>query len=442
VAAVVRQCDGDGQALTPRPGEPATIFARSTGALPSAIAIVRISGPHAAAALEFLTGRSLPIPRTAVVRRLVDAGGEMLDAAMVLWMPGPDTVTGEDLVELHLHGSRAVVAGVENALAALPGLQPAEPGAFTRRAFENGRMDLSQVEGLADLLSAETARQRTAALTMAEGGLRREVEHWQRNLLDIAAQIEALIDHEDEADVVGGPIERDILTLVSAFDSALQSPPAERMRDGVRIGIAGPPNAGKSTLINVLSGRDAAIVSPIAGTTRDLIEVPLNLGEVPVVLIDTAGLRDDSEDPVERIGIARAEAALLSADIVVWLGAPDAAPAGNVLTVSAKSDLGSISGSDYVVSAKTGEGIADLRDGLSAQAERLLPAIGRLSLTIGQRENLHAARDALKEGGDQSDDILRAESIRAAMAALDRITGRADTEAMLDALFGKFCIGK
>ena len=244
--AVVRQCYRAGQTLIPADERP-TIFARSTGALPSAIAIIRISGPRAGDALCALSLKPLPKARMGVVRHLRDDAGILLDTALVLSFRGLQTATGEDLVELHVHGGRAVVDGVEVALAKIPGLRPAEPGEFTRRAFENGKIDLSQVEGLADLLAAETSRQRMAALTMAEGGLRRDVERWQLSLLDIAARVEASIDHDDEPDVVAGPIDADTHALVAMFDVALAHPPAERLRDGIRVGIAGPPNAGKST---------------------------------------------------------------------------------------------------------------------------------------------------------------------------------------------------
>lgn len=435
MAAAVRQCDGNRQALT-------TIFARSTGALPSAIAIVRISGPNAGLALETLTQRKLPGARVAVVRRLFDSHTQQLDSAMVLWMPGPATVTGDDLVELHLHGSRAVVSGVEQALAMVPGLRAAEPGEFTRRAFENGRMDLSQVEGLADLLAAETSRQRAAALTLSEGGLRRAVEEWQARLLDLAARVEASIDHEDEIDVVAGPVDADSRSLVSAFDEVLATPPAERLRDGVRISIAGPPNAGKSTLINALSGRDAAIVSPIAGTTRDMVEVPLDLDGIPVILIDTAGLRDDSTDPVERIGIERAGNAVSGSDLVLWLGDERGAPDGNVLTIAAKCDVDPAGPAEHQISALTGAGMAALRNAIRDRALELLPSAAQLTLGAAQRGHVRVARDSLAQSIGQSDDVLRAESLRQARASLDRITGRADTEAMLDELFGRFCIGK
>ncbi len=424
-----------------------TIFARSTGALPSAIAIVRISGPSAGAALATLSGQSLPTPRTAVVRRLRDPQtSALLDTALVLWLPGPETATGEDLAELHLHGGRAVVAAVEQALASLPELQPAEPGAFTRRAFENGRLDLTQVEGLADLLAAETERQRVGALILAEGGLRREVERWQTALLQLAARAEALIDFADEDDVGEGDVrlQSDAGTLAAQLEAALANPPAERLRDGVRIGIAGPPNAGKSTLLNALIGREAAIASPIAGTTRDVIETPVNLGGVPVVFVDMAGLRATTDDPIEAIGIARAEAAIGRSDLLLWLGDPEEAPPGDhVLRIGTKSDLGEPTGqTDLRVSALTGDGMDTLIATITREATSLLPATGSLALTTAQQAHIRDATVALIRASTQPDDVLRAEDLRAAMRALDRITGAADTEAMLDTLFGRFCIGK
>lgn len=429
--------------MTSRP----TIFARSTGALPSAIAIVRVSGPAARTALTRLTTSPLPTPRMAVVRRLCHPETQApLDTSLVLWLPGPDTVTGEDMVELHLHGGLAVVGAVERALLALPGFQPAEPGAFTRRAFENGRIDLTQVEGLADLLAAETERQRVAALVQAEGGLRREVERWQASLLQLAARAEALIDFADEDDV--GPhdelLRQDCTALAATLEAALANPPAERLRDGVRIAIAGPPNAGKSTLINALTGREAAIASPIAGTTRDLIEVPVNIDGIAIIFVDMAGLRAESDDPVETIGIARAEKAILRSDLVLWLGDPEHAPAGHhVVVIGSKSDLATETvRTDLKVSALTGENMSALRSLIVERATELLPRTGRVALSTAQQNHVRVAATALAQGAQMSDEVLMAEDIRTALRALDRITGTADTEAMLDNLFGKFCIGK
>lgn len=444
--AAIRQCGRARQTLTSTANR-LTIFARSTGALPSAIAIVRISGPASAESLITLSGKNLPPPRTAVVRKLMHPASTVpLDTALILWLPGPDTVTGEDLVELHLHGGRAVVAAVEAALASLPGLQPAEPGAFTRRAFENGRLDLTQVEGLADLLAADTERQRTTALVLAEGGLRRKVQGWQTILLDLAARAEALIDFADESDVSDADLglQRDASTLAATLEATLANPPAERLRDGVRIGIAGPPNSGKSTLLNALVGRDAAIASPIAGTTRDVIETPVNLGGVPIVFADMAGLRAQTDDPVEAMGIARAEAAIRQSDVLLWLGDPCEAPAGrHVVRVGAKSDLGKPPGAiDVCVSARTGDGIDSLISTIIKEATDCLPAVGGLTLTVAQQGHVRDAAIALDRASAPNDDVLRAEDLRVALRALDRITGTADTEAMLDTLFGRFCIGK
>ncbi|UVO55240.1 tRNA uridine-5-carboxymethylaminomethyl(34) synthesis GTPase MnmE [Sphingomonas sp. SUN039] len=434
---------GASQVVTERP----TIFARSTGALPSAIAIVRVSGPRAVHALSALSGRAVPDPRMAVVRPLRHPdSGALLDTALILWFPGPHTATGEDLVELHLHGGRAVVSAVEAALSEIDGLHSAEPGAFTRRAFENGRLDLTQVEGLADLLSAETERQRTAALVLAEGGLRREVERWQARLLQLAARAEAQIDFADEDDVGNGDmgLRRDCGVLADELGAALANPPAERLRDGVRIGIAGPPNAGKSTLLNALVGREAAIASPVAGTTRDVIETPVSLGGMPVVFVDMAGLRATTDDAIEAIGISRAEAAIARSDVLLWLGEPAEAPAGDhVLRIGTKSDLGGARlPTDLNVSAVTGNNMTALIALLVERASLLLPAIGSLALTTVQQAHIRTASTALTGASVQSDDVLRAEDLRAAMRALDRITGAADTEAMLDTLFGRFCIGK
>ncbi len=429
--------------MTVRP----TIFARSTGALPSAIAIVRISGPASATVLARLSSAALPPARAAVVRRLRHPVTDLpLDTALVLWLPGPNTVTGEDMVELHLHGGRAVVAAVERCLNEFPGLQPAEAGAFTRRAFENGRLDLTQVEGLADLLAAETERQRMTALASAEGGLRREIEHWQAALLRLAARAEAAIDFSDESDVAASDagLRQDCAALANVLADMLDNPPAERLRDGVRIGIAGPPNAGKSTLLNALVGREAAIASPVAGTTRDLVEAAVNLDGIPVIFTDMAGLRVDSQDPVEQIGIERATAAIARSDLVLWLGDPAAAPAGdNVVSVAAKSDMARmVAGASLAVSARTGENMSTLRALIVERASQLLPAMGSVALSTAQQEHLRDAAAALARASRNEHDVLRAEDLRIALRSIDRITGAADAEAMLDTLFGKFCIGK
>ena len=288
-----------------------TIFALSSGAPPAGIAVVRISGGQASDALRGLTARALPEPRTAVLRVVRHPRtAEVLDHAIVIWLPGPDTVTGDDMAELHLHGGRAVVAGVLDALTEIDGLVMAEAGAFTRRAFEKGRMDLSQVEGLADLLTAETAAQRRSALAMAEGRLGTLASAWRQEVLFVSARVEVLLDYADEDDVPQAFDRSPLAFLATAMRQWCDAPSAERLRDGVRVVLAGPPNAGKSTLLNVLAGRDAAIISPVAGTTRDIIEVPLAIDGIPFVMTDTAGLHAMSADVIEQEGIRRARTAM------------------------------------------------------------------------------------------------------------------------------------
>jgi tRNA modification GTPase len=421
-----------------------TIFAVSSGAPPSAIAVMRISGPDADAALNALTTMRMPEPRYAALRTL-RAGGELLDSALVIRFPGPNSATGEDLVELHLHGGRATIAAVSAALAQIPGLRPAEPGEFTRRAFENGRMDLSEAEGLSDLLAAETEHQRRSAMAMASGGLSRIVEGLRGELLAASARVEAAIDFADEDDVSPWPERGQVLSGMAArIGMLLANPPAERLRDGVRIAIAGPPNAGKSTLINALVSRDAAIVSPIAGTTRDLIEAPVALHGLPLVFIDTAGLRGGTDDSIEAIGIARAEAIVASSDLVLWLGDPDAAPdRTGVIAIRAKADLsGSPDDQRLAVSAMTGAGLAALIETITTAAKAVLPAPDAIALNARQRTCMIDLTTEARAAAITHDLILSAEHLRRARLALDRLTGRAGVEDMLDALFGTFCIGK
>ncbi|HEX9963703.1 MAG TPA: tRNA uridine-5-carboxymethylaminomethyl(34) synthesis GTPase MnmE [Allosphingosinicella sp.] len=420
-----------------------TIFAHSSGSPPAAIALVRISGPHADTALEALAGK-LPEPRRATLADL-RWQGERLDRALVLRFPAPHSATGEDVAELHLHGGRAVVAAVLEALAAQDGLRPAEPGEFTRRAFENGRIDLAEAEGLADLLAAETQSQRRSALAMAGGSLSRQVESWRQRLLALAAALEAALDFSDEGEVgeawpTGWVEERE--RLVGDIEALLARPPSERLRDGIRVVIAGPPNAGKSSLFNKLAERDAAITSPLPGTTRDLIEAPVAIGGVPFLLIDTAGLRE-SPDEIETIGVARAQASLAAADLILWLGEPDAAPEGaGTILVGAKCDLpGPRHGAGLPVSALTGEGMDQLLAALSEQARSLLPGEGEVAANERQRQAIAQTLFCLREA-DAPDMLIVAEALRAARVELDRVTGRAGVEDMLDMLFGRFCIGK
>ena len=421
-----------------------TIFAVSSGAPPAAIAVMRISGPDADAALAALTTKALPEPRRAAVRTL-RSGDDVLDTALVLRFPGPNSATGEDVVELHLHGGRATIAAASKALAAVPGLRAAEPGEFTRRAFEHGRMNLSEAEGLSDLLAAETEHQRRSAMAMASGGLTRIIEDLRGELLAASAGVEAAIDFADEDDVEPWPERAVVLGAMAArLDAMLANPPAERLRDGVRIAVAGPPNAGKSTLINMLVSRDAAIVSPIAGTTRDVIEVPVQLHGLPLIFIDTAGLRDETDDSIEAIGISRAEAIVDTSDVVLWLGDPHTAPdRGGVIAVRAKVDLApSHTDSRLSVSALTGEGMGLLVQAIVEAAKAALPAPDAIALNARQRACLADVSGETFAAATTDDLILSAEHLRLARLALDRLTGRAGVEDMLDALFGTFCIGK
>lgn len=425
---------------------------------PAAIAVVRISGVDAARALQALAGR-LPAPRHASLARLTDPDGGALDHALILWFPGPATATGEDLAELHLHGGRAVVAAVEAALAAMPGLRRAAPGEFTRRAFENGRIDLAEAEGLADLLAAETESQRVQALDHASGHVSRAVAGWQDRLLALMSGAEAELNFADEDDVeVGEAVAARLIGGMAALARELSvwlaRPAAEVIAEGVSVVIAGPPNAGKSTLINALAKRELAIVSPIEGTTRDVIETPLALDGIAMRFSDTAGLRGEGADAIETIGIDRAKAAVEAADILLWLGPPKEAPDHpRTILIAAQADRwrsdaaaeAEAARCDLILSAATGEGMDKLHRMIVEMARTLLPREGEAALRQRQRAALSEARDWLRiDAGSReaSDLILLAERLRLAAAALDRITGRAGIDDMLDTLFGRFCIGK
>jgi tRNA modification GTPase len=423
---------------------PDTIFALSSGQPPAAIAIVRVSGPAAASTLETLCGTPIE-PRRPHLRTLRHHGEE-LDRALVLFFDGPGTATGDDLAEFHLHGGRAVVAAVLRALSQFPGLRAAEPGEFTRRALANGRIDLAEAEGLADLLAAETDGQRRAALRLAGGALSRQVDDWTIRLLALAAAVEAQLDFADEGDVAEGlpaTWHDQRAALAGEVDQLLARPPAERLRDGIRVVIAGPPNSGKSTLLNALVGREAAITSDLAGTTRDLIEAPVAMGGVPLVLIDSAGLRD-SADHVERLGVTRAQSAIEAADLILWLGAAEERPRrAGVLVLHAQADRRPSSGAaDLAVSALTGEGMDTLVTSLVSEARALLPPETEVAANARQRSELADVAAHLRAAEDQADLLIVAEELRRARLALDRITGRSGVEDMLDALFGRFCIGK
>ena len=421
-----------------------TIFALSSGAPPAGIAVVRVSGPQAGAALVALGG-TLPPPRRAVSRSLRDSAGELLDRALVLWLPGPGTATGEDVAELHLHGGRAVVRAVEATLAALPGLRQAEPGEFTRRAFANGRIDLAEAEGLADLLAAETDLQRRAAMASAGGRLSRMVEDWRERVLMLSARVEAVLDFGDEDDVGGldAGFWSGLAALSGELAEWLARPRAELLREGFRVVLAGPPNAGKSSLFNALTESEAAITAPTEGTTRDVLERGVALAGIPFTFVDTAGLRDETPDAIEAVGIARAEAELARADLVLWLGPEGQGPDG-AWEIAAKADLdhGGKSAPRHAVSAATGDGIDSLRRGLVDHARAAMPRPGDVALNARQHGLVGDAGESLGAIRDGEDLLLTAERLRLARIAFDRLIGRASTEDMLDALFGRFCIGK
>lgn len=421
-----------------------TIYALSSGALPAAIGIIRMSGPAAGSALASLAG-GLPPERMAVVRKLRDHEGDTLDVALVLWFPGRRTATGEDLVELHCHGGRAVVAAVLNALAAIPGLREAEPGEFTRRAFLNGRVDLAEAEGLGDLLSAETELQRRGAMQAAGGAVSRRIDEWRGRVLALAAAVEAVIDFADEDDVAALPDDftAKVAELAGEIRQVAARREAERLRDGVRVVLAGPPNAGKSSLFNALLSDDAAIVTDVAGTTRDVLERPIALGGVPFILIDTAGVRDEGAEAIEAMGIERARRVIAEGHLVLWLGAPADAPEGSIV-IRAKADLDDSSdlGDGQAVSVVTGLGLTELIDTLIERGRGVLPPVDRIGFNRRQKQCALEAASCLDQVDTRSDLLIAAENLRLARSALDRLVGRDSTEEMLDALFGQFCIGK
>jgi tRNA modification GTPase len=422
-----------------------TIFALSSGAPPAAIAIVRISGPGAGPAVDRLTG-GRPTERLACVRNLFDAEGELLDRALVLWMPGPGTSTGEDITELHVHGGRAVIAAVERSLEGSPGLRRALPGEFTRRAFTNGRIDLAEAEGLADLLSAETDLQRRQALALAGGDLSKLVREWRDAVLCASAEIEAILDFGDEDDVQGlspGFSER-LNTLAGTLRQYLDMPRAEALRDGFRVVLAGPPNSGKSSLFNRLVDDDAAITAPIAGTTRDVLTRPVALAGIPFVFVDTAGLREHASDTIEAIGIDRAKSELSRADLVLWLGEAGEGAGQHVWDISSFGDLEGARDKQarHSVSAVSGRGLVALQQDLVAAAQRIMPQVGSVALNQRQHQLLTGAATGIEDASRQADPLLTAESLRYALREFDSLLGYAGVENMLDTLFARFCIGK
>lgn len=422
-----------------------TIFALSSGRPPAAISVIRISGPQARLAGARIAG-ALPEARTAAVRELNHpVSGELLDEALVLRFDAPASSTGEDVVEFQCHGGRAVVDALLAALSEIDGLRGAEPGEFTRRAFENGRIDLTEAEGLADLIEAETELQRKSALALAEGGLRKQIATWQEQLLSLSALAERAIDYDEEDEAVDPALLRDYGALAAELRQWLDRPRIEPLKDGVRIVIAGPPNAGKSSLINAIAGEDRAIVTDVPGTTRDHIEVPLSLGGIPIRLTDTAGLRETS-DKVEIIGVERAGQLVEAADVLLWLGDPsEAREHPRLIKVHAKSDLPNRHGApegSLPVSSVTGEGMPGLLERVETLARSVLPGEDAIALNRRQAWHIGEAAEALSGAASARDPVLAAEDLRLARAAFDRLTGRAGVEDVLDALFGRFCLGK
>ncbi len=426
-----------------------TIFALSSGAPPAAIAIIRVSGPAVNAALLALTGR-IPAPRSAKVMILRDpVNASIIDQAVVLYFPAPNTVTGEDLAEFHVHGGRAVIQAVLSSLARLDGMRAAEAGEFTRRAFTNGRMDLNAADGLADLLTAETEWQRRAAVRMYTGAFGTQIEGWRDALLRLSALTEAELDFSDVDDVAtqrDRSIHIGCLSLHDEIVATLAIPAAEKLRDGLRVVLGGPPNSGKSSLFNSLIDRDAAIVSQIAGTTRDVIEAPVALGGIALLLIDTAGVRENSADIVEQIGISRAINAFDGADIILWLGDEGTGPAhNNLIEVAAMADNSDVvrkSDTAMSVSAKTGFGLASLKQGIIDCAQTLLPPQDSFAVNARQRSWLTEAAARLAAANGADDWLIVGEELRGARLALDALTGRTHTEDLLDTIFSKFCVGK
>jgi tRNA modification GTPase len=439
-----------------------TIFALSSGRPPSAIAVVRVSGPGASLALTMLAGK-LPAPRQASRRLLHDGAGQPIDDAVVLWFPGPASATGEDVAEFHVHGGRAVLAALLSAISVIPNMRAAEPGEFTRRAFENGKLDLTEAEGLDDLIHADTDRQRRQALRQLQGLLGNRARDWRERIIEASALIEAGIDFSDEGDVpaeLRAPAVKAIRALHDEIAEVLAAQgQAERLREGLVVAIAGEPNVGKSTLINQLARRDVAIVSPHAGTTRDVIEVQLDLDGYPVTVIDTAGIRE-TDDPVEQEGVRRARARAEDADLVLWLVDGERAvdpgamrslgkSGGSVWIVRNKIDLSRVADAgprgEIEISASRGDGVPQLVDALVKFAADFFGTTeGALVTRARQRDLLSRASDSLHRSLElvEEGEELAAEELRAAAYALGRLLGRVDVEDVLGAIFQKFCIGK
>lgn len=429
-----------------------TIFALSSGALPAGVAVVRISGPRALQALSQLTRKDLPLARQAALRTITALDGRVLDQALTLVFPAPHSFTGEDCVELQLHGSRAVVNAVLQELAKIEGLQPAEAGQFSRRAFENGRIDLVEAEGLSELISAETEMQRRLAVEQSFGGQSALYQDWARRLTHARAMIEAELDFSDEEDVPGSVGESTKIEIAALHQELLRHVSAARggeiIRDGYVVAIVGRPNAGKSSLLNALANRDVAIVTEVAGTTRDVLQVDLDIDGYLIRLFDTAGLRD-STNVVEQEGIRRAQGAIEKADLVLFLEEIDSdaerisLPDGkDILHVGSKRDLHEVSDAyDLCISTKTEEGLGQLRQAILRRVRDVWSG-SAAPTRVRQLDLLHDASHFVEQALQAEQLELRAEQLRAAASALGRITGVVDVEQLLDVIFSQFCIGK
>lgn len=436
-----------------------TIYSLSSGAGRAGVAVIRVSGPAAGRAIVALA-RRLPDPRRASLCQLIHPeSGTPIDEALVLWLRGPESFTGEDTAEFHVHGGRAVVAAMLEVLGGLEGLRPAEAGEFTRRAFMNGRLDLVAVEGLADLIAAETEVQRRLAQFHARGGASAVFETWRGEMIQVLARLEAAIDFVDETDVadaaLGQAMPRLALLLAAMRAGLDDRHRGERVREGVRIVLAGPPNVGKSSLLNSLARREAAIVSAVPGTTRDVIEVHLDLSGVPIVVSDTAGLRDGPADEIEAVGMGRTRATMAAADLVVWMTAPDldSPPPtldSETLWILNKCDLlcaGSApaTAAQLHVSAKSGKNIDVLVERLAGWARQRFAGEDSVLIARERQRRALEACCAHLEAATARDGLaleLVTEEVRLAARSLERLVGRIDVEDLLDVVFRDFCIGK